>query len=73
MSGKVEQRSVENDVVYLSNLSYAVKELEKAKIVGLIEPINNYSVPHYYMNSYDKGKSVFLKFQRLLNFIFNAI
>lgn len=37
------------------NLKFAAEHLESTGIVGVIEPINNYSVPGYYLNSYDKG------------------
>ncbi|KAF2878976.1 hypothetical protein ILUMI_27186 [Ignelater luminosus] len=58
MAGKVEQVTAAHDQVYESNLRYAAKVLEKENIIGLIEPINNYSVPHYYLNSYQKALSV---------------
>ncbi|CAH2012075.1 unnamed protein product [Acanthoscelides obtectus] len=59
MAGKVNgQISPKHDSVYLDNLKYAAKILEKENILGLIEPINPYSVPNYYMNSYDKAISV---------------
>lgn len=57
MSGTVNGTPTqENDEAYESNLRLAVNLLEKEGILGLIEPINGYSVPNYYMNSYDKGK-----------------
>lgn len=37
------------------NLQFAAEQLESTGIIGVIEPINNYSVPGYYLNSYDKG------------------
>lgn len=55
MAGKVEQITAAHDQAYESNLRHAAKVLEEANIIGLIEPINNYSVPHYYLNSYQKG------------------
>lgn len=55
MAGIVENPSPINDTVYESNLRYAVDKFKAEGIVGLIEPINSYSVPHYYMNCYDKG------------------
>jgi hydroxypyruvate isomerase len=56
MSGKVESPSDENWSVYEKNIKYATSLLAQNEIVGLIEPINNRSVPQYFMNSYDKGK-----------------
>lgn len=58
MSGKVNGSPTrENDLCYENNLQYAAKLLEKENILGLIEPINNYSVPSYYMNCYNKGNT----------------
>lgn len=58
MSGKLENTPTSaNDNCYKNNLKYAVKLLEKENITGLIEPINNYSIPSYYMNSYSKGST----------------
>lgn len=58
MSGKIAGESTKlNDNAYETNLRYAIGLLEKENIMGLIEPINSYSVPNYYMNSYDKGKN----------------
>ncbi|XP_015114299.1 putative hydroxypyruvate isomerase isoform X1 [Diachasma alloeum] len=61
MAGIVENVSPINDTVYESNLRYAVDKFEKEGIVGLIEPINGYSVPNYYMNCYDKGLALVKK------------
>lgn len=40
------------------NLQFAAEQLESTGIIGLIEPINNYSLPGYYLNCYDKGAFV---------------
>nr|XP_012145575.1 PREDICTED: putative hydroxypyruvate isomerase isoform X2 [Megachile rotundata] len=58
MSGKVNQPNAVNDKVYLNNLLYAVEKFQKENILGLIEPINNITVPNYYMNSFQKGLEV---------------
>jgi hydroxypyruvate isomerase len=55
MSGKVESPTAENWTVYEKNIKYATTLLAQNQIIGLIEPINNRSVPHYFMNSYEKG------------------
>lgn len=55
MSGKVETPSTANDVAYEKNLLYAIEKCQKEDIVVVIEPINNYSVPNYYMNNFQKG------------------
>lgn len=55
MAGKVADVTDANHSVYENNLKYATKLLEKENIIGLIEPINQYSVPNYYLNCYDRG------------------
>lgn len=57
MSGKVESPTTANDTVYEKNLLYAIEKCKSEDIVVLIEPINNYSVPNYYMNNFQKGKT----------------
>lgn len=59
MSGRIEgdvTKAHEN--AYIENLKYAAELLEKENLLGVIEPINKYSVPKYYMNSYEKAVSV---------------
>ncbi|XP_017760024.1 PREDICTED: putative hydroxypyruvate isomerase [Eufriesea mexicana] len=58
MSGKVNEVTITNDDVYIKNLLYAVEKFQKEEIVALIEPINNITVPNYYMNSFQKGLNV---------------
>ena len=41
--------------VFLSNLQKALPLLEEAGVVGLIEPINPWSVPNYNMDSFKEG------------------
>lgn len=63
MSGTVNENvSSEHDETYKTNLRVAAEMFEKEGIMGLIEPINPYSVKNYYMNSYDKGKQYFMSF-----------
>lgn len=63
MSGKLSSAAnEENDSVYKSNIQYAAKVLEAENLLCVIEPINKYSVPNYYLNSYDKGKSIITVF-----------
>ncbi|XP_028134712.1 putative hydroxypyruvate isomerase isoform X2 [Diabrotica virgifera virgifera] len=50
-----------HDTVYEDNLQWAVQSLEKEDIMGLIEPINKYSVPQYYLNSYERAVAVIKK------------
>jgi hydroxypyruvate isomerase len=55
MSGAVEKVDEENVKTYEKNIKHAASRFEMENIVGLIEPINPYSVPKYYMNSFHKG------------------
>lgn len=55
MSGKVIKKSKSNYETYEANLRYAESKFQSEGIIGLIEPINKYSVPDYFMSSYDKG------------------
>nr|XP_023020926.1 putative hydroxypyruvate isomerase [Leptinotarsa decemlineata] len=58
MSGVVEGPvTSSHDTTYVNNLRYAVQLLQKENILGIIEPINSYSVPNYYMNCYKKALS----------------
>ncbi|XP_070504020.1 putative hydroxypyruvate isomerase [Chironomus tepperi] len=53
MSGKLESPATnENRETFISNLKYAASVLEKEGIIGVIEPINNYSVPGYFLRDY---------------------
>ncbi|XP_059219379.1 putative hydroxypyruvate isomerase [Stomoxys calcitrans] len=59
MSGLVKTSSREEHLAtYVANLKYAAGVLEKENIVGVIEPINQYSVPSYFMNCYDMAVNV---------------
>ncbi|KAF3429953.1 hypothetical protein E2986_01235 [Frieseomelitta varia] len=64
MSGKVNQITTANDDVYVKNLLYAVEKFQKEEIIALIEPINNITVPNYYMNSFQKGLDVVKKINK---------
>ncbi|KAK0163350.1 hypothetical protein PV327_007041 [Microctonus hyperodae] len=61
MSGIVESPLPINHEVYESNLRFAVQRFQTENILGLIEPINSYSVPNYYMNSFNRGLDVVKK------------
>lgn len=53
MSGIIENPpSNEHRDTFISNLKYAVTQLEPEEIVGVIEPINFYSLPGYFLNDY---------------------
>ncbi|EZA56442.1 hypothetical protein DMN91_009736 [Ooceraea biroi] len=61
MSGKVESSKAavfhinHNDVVYMKNMLYAIDKCQKEDITVVIEPINKYTVPDYYMNNFEKA------------------
>lgn len=56
MAGKhTESTDEKNDAFYLANLRVAAQLLNEANMIGIIEPINKYSLPGYYLNCYDKG------------------
>lgn len=53
MSGKLENLPTnEHRETFTSNLKYAASQLESENIIGVIEPINHYSVPGYFLNDY---------------------
>ncbi|XP_049306199.1 putative hydroxypyruvate isomerase [Bactrocera dorsalis] len=58
MAGLTEGDSNEHLVIYKSNLKYSADILEKEDMVGLIEPINKYALPSYFMNSYETACSI---------------
>lgn len=59
MAGKLtEKPRSEHLKTYISNLKYSAKILEENNIVGLIEPINKYSLPNYFLDSYDVAVAV---------------
>ena len=51
MSGKISDDVQASEELLMSNLTMALPLLEKAGIVGLIEPINPYWVPNYFLDS----------------------
>lgn len=55
MSGVVHEEQKENFLTYVNNLKFANKLFEENDIIGLIEPINSYSLPGYYLNNFHKG------------------
>ncbi|XP_034948764.1 putative hydroxypyruvate isomerase isoform X2 [Chelonus insularis] len=61
MAGIVDNSTSANDAAYESNLRYAVEKFKTENILGLIEPINSYSVPNYYLNCYEKAIDIIRK------------
>lgn len=61
MAGTVVQPARLNHEAYEKNLKYAAGIFEAKGIVGLIEPINKYSAPDYYLNSYQRAVDIINK------------
>lgn len=61
MAGIVDQPTEANHETYVKNLMYAARLFETKGIIGLIEPINKYSAPGYYLNSYERAIDVLNK------------
>lgn len=61
MAGIVEQPTETNHETYVQNLTNATRIFEAKGIIGLIEPINKYSAPGYYLNSYERAIDVLNK------------
>lgn len=55
MAGIVDRPTSANRETYEKNLKYAARIFETENITGLIEPINKYSAPGYYLNSYEQA------------------
>lgn len=55
MSGTVETETQEHMKTFTRNLKFAAEMLKTKNIIGVIEPINKYSLPNYFLNSYEKG------------------
>uniref|UniRef100_A0A336MKW6 Putative hydroxypyruvate isomerase n=1 Tax=Culicoides sonorensis TaxID=179676 RepID=A0A336MKW6_CULSO len=56
MAGKhTEPTDEKNNAFYLANLRAAALLLHEENLMGVIEPINKYSVPGYFLNCYEKA------------------
>lgn len=57
LASKVDAKSgissSEYEEVYVKNLTYACERLSREKVTCLIEPINNVSLPNYFLNNYE--------------------
>lgn len=60
MSGKLENKESigEYRETYMENLKYAAESLERENIIGVIEPINHFSVPAYFLSDFKDAISV---------------
>jgi len=61
MSGKVTEDVKGSLEVLKSNLIKAIPLLEAANVIGLIEPINPYWVPGYFLNDFDLAEKILLE------------
>lgn len=59
MAGKLDTVTAKNWETYESNLKYAADLLKGVNIMGVIEPVNQRSVPKYVMSDFNKGKRWF--------------
>ncbi|XP_045454582.1 putative hydroxypyruvate isomerase [Melitaea cinxia] len=58
MAGKLENVSSENWKTYENNLKYAANILKDEGLLGVIEPINQHSVPKYFLSDYSKAVEI---------------
>ncbi|KAK6049267.1 hydroxypyruvate isomerase domain protein, partial [Cooperia oncophora] len=58
MAGIPTSSAADVPKLYLDNVAYAAEKLGKADIMCLIEPINHYTVPGYYLSSYEQAKTI---------------
>lgn len=63
MAGTVVQPTEVNHEIYEKNLTYVAQIFETKGIIGLIEPINKYSAPGYYLNSYERAIEILNKIE----------
>lgn len=56
MAGKLDTVSTINWETYENNLKYAADVLKVENLLGVIEPINQHSVPKYFLSDYNKGE-----------------
>ena len=59
MSG-VQNDCMGSEIVLKENLSKAIPLLKEAGVVGLIEPINPYTMPNYFLNNYELGSIILI-------------
>ncbi|KOB71362.1 Hydroxypyruvate isomerase [Operophtera brumata] len=58
MAGTLEHVSQIHWDTYESNLQYAADVLRTEGLMGVIEPINHYSVPHYFLSDFGKAVEI---------------
>ncbi|CAH4027638.1 putative hydroxypyruvate isomerase [Pieris brassicae] len=58
MAGKLNTVTEANWVVYENNLRYAAEELRECNKLGVIEPINQHSVPNYFLSDFKQAVDI---------------
>lgn len=58
MAGKLENPTTQHWATYEKNLQYAAEVLRNENIIGVIEPINPYSVPNYFLSDFNKALDI---------------
>ncbi|XP_014364185.2 putative hydroxypyruvate isomerase [Papilio machaon] len=58
MAGKLENVTSSNWETYENNLKYAADVLKNVNLLGVIEPINQHSVPKYFLSDYGKAVDI---------------
>lgn len=58
MAGIPAKGESDSHKVFLENVAFAAEKLSQASIMCLIEPINHYTVPGYFLSSYEQAKNV---------------
>lgn len=59
MAGKHDEPTDQrHENFYISNLRFAASRLAEENIIGVIEPINKYAVPGYYLHCFDHALKV---------------
>lgn len=71
MSGKVGPEQQGSEDVLVANMKLAAPLLEAAGVTGLIEPINPYWVPGYFLNDFTIGIVLLKSFVPIFKFTFN--
>ncbi|KAK6745080.1 hypothetical protein RB195_011657 [Necator americanus] len=58
MAGIQTNKDEDVSKLFEENVSYAATKLGEANLMCLIEPINQYSIPGYFLSSYEQAKAV---------------
>ncbi|XP_035452835.2 putative hydroxypyruvate isomerase [Spodoptera frugiperda] len=58
MAGKLQNATSQNWETYENNLKYAAGVLKNENLLGVIEPINQYSVPNYFLSDFNKALDI---------------